>query len=76
MKGPVSKARYRSYLVRCWSDNQEHGGAAVWRFSITAVGGSARGILFASLRDLVGFMQHDLQAGDNGSGPDGGPTAE
>lgn len=76
MKGPVSKARYRSYLVRCWSDNQEHGGAAVWRFSVTAVGSSGRGALFASLEDLVGFMQHDLQAGETGSGPDGGSGTE
>ncbi len=53
--------RYLSYLLRLWQTSD--GGKQVWRASLESPGsGERRG--FASLEDLIGFLQAQTRPGD------------
>jgi hypothetical protein len=55
------KQRYLSYLLRLWQTSD--GGKQVWHASLENPGsGERRG--FASLEDLIGFLQAQTRPGD------------
>ena len=57
-EGEGSGGNYRAFLLRCWQDEED--GEPRWRFTLVEAGdeGSKRG--FASLEEVVGFLQEEL----------------
>ena len=59
----ASGENYRAFLLRCWQEaDASPAGQAAWRFTLVQLGQEETKKGFASLEDLITYLQGELDA--------------
>ena len=70
MNGPMTEARYQSYLLRCWCDgSQDADGAPLWRLSIAEIGSDVAATFLGGVDELAAYVHEQLADHEPEDGP-------